>query len=155
MSFSDAVNARRSQRAPTVSEAAEARARAAERSPGDVRNENINRNLQTLTQNRDGTSGVFQILSKGPRYASFAFKGWKATNEHDAWKQTIEVDAGRGGDVELAIVRRMIELIRNYYQGDFNWESQRLGRVVTLSARQQDNAGLEAFLMTEFFGKRS
>lgn len=152
MSFSDLVNARRSQRAPTVSEAAEARERAA--AAGDARNESINRNLQTLTQNRDGTSGVFEILSKGPRYASFAFKGWKATNERDAWKQTIEVDAGRGGDVEIAIVRRMIELIRSYYQGDFNWESRRLGRVVVLSARPQDNAGLEAFLMREFFGKQ-
>jgi hypothetical protein len=151
MSFSDLVNARRSQRAPTVSEAAEARARAA----GDGRDQSINRNLQTLTQNRDGTSGVFEILNKGPRYASFSFKGWKATNERDAWRQTIEVDAGRGGDVDLAIVRRMIGLIRDYYQGDFNWESRRLGRVVVLSARPQDNAGLEAFLMREFFGKQN
>jgi hypothetical protein len=135
MSFSDLVNARRASRAPTVSEAAEARARSA----GDPRDSSISRNLQTLMQ-REGTSGVFEILNKGPRYASFSFKGWKATNDRDSWKQTIEVDAGRGGDVDLAIVRRMIQLIRGYYDGDFNWDSRRLGRVQTLSARQKDYA---------------
>jgi hypothetical protein len=61
------------------------------------------------------------------------------------------VDAGLHGDVELAIVRKMIELIRTHYNGDFNWDSRRLGRVVVLSARLEDTAGLEAFMMKEFF----
>jgi hypothetical protein len=47
----------------------------------------------------------------------------------------------------------MIEMIRREYTGDFNWESQRLGRVIVLSARLNDNAGLEAFLKDEFFSK--
>jgi hypothetical protein len=46
----------------------------------------------------------------------------------------------------------MIELIRNYYQGDVNWESQRLGQVVVISARLEDTAELEEFLKREFFG---
>jgi hypothetical protein len=46
----------------------------------------------------------------------------------------------------------MITLIREHYDGNFNWESQRLGRSVVQSARPEDNAGLEAFLMMEFFG---
>ena len=46
----------------------------------------------------------------------------------------------------------MIELIRTHYPGDFSWESRRLGRVVTLSARPQDSQELEAFLKKEFFG---
>jgi hypothetical protein len=46
----------------------------------------------------------------------------------------------------------MIALIREHYQGDFTWESHRLGRSVTQSARLEDNAGLEDFLMMEFFG---
>jgi hypothetical protein len=45
----------------------------------------------------------------------------------------------------------MITLIRGYYKGDFNWQSQRLNKVVVLSARPDDNSGLEAFLMKEFF----
>jgi len=49
-------------------------------------------------------------------------------------------------------VRRMIELIRTHYKGDFKWESHRLDRVVTLSARPEDSEGLEDFLLREFFG---
>jgi hypothetical protein len=46
----------------------------------------------------------------------------------------------------------MITLIRRHYDGDFNWESQRLGREVVKSARSEDGAELEEFMMMEFFG---
>ena len=146
-------------------EAARARRRAAEEaaqqynsemrarenpSGGDVSTANLNRNLQLLS-GRGGTSGVFQILQKGHRSGQFAFRGWKSDARGD-WKEVIEVDAGPQGDIELAMVRKMIELIRQHYQGNFNWESYRLGRVVVLSARIEDSAGLEGFLMREFFG---
>ena len=49
----------------------------------------------------------------------------------------------------------MIELIRRYYTGNFNWESQRLDRVIVLSARPEDNEGLEGFMLKEFFDDRS
>ena len=45
----------------------------------------------------------------------------------------------------------MIAIIREYEQENFEWSSQRLGRDVTLSARARDSAGLEDFLMQEFF----
>ena len=98
-----------------------------------------------------GVSGVFEILRKGTRTAEFAFNGWRPDSQRK-WREVIEVDAGVGGDVERAIVRRMIELIRSHYSGDFNWESHRLGRIVVLSARPEDNDGLEDFLVREFFG---
>jgi hypothetical protein len=44
-------------------------------------------------------------------------------------------------------------IVREYETGDFLWESPRLGRQLTLSARQKDNAELEAFLMQEFFSE--
>jgi hypothetical protein len=94
---------------------------------------------------------VFQILRKNVRTAEFAFNGWKP-DANRTWREVIEVDAGPGGDVERAIVRRMIELIRTHYTGDFQWESHRLDRVVTLSARPEDTAGLEEFMIREFFG---
>jgi hypothetical protein len=112
---------------------------------------NINRNLATLRDRGEGVGGVFQILRKGVRTAEFAFNGWRP-EANRSWREVIEVDAGQGGDVERAIVRRMIELIRGHYQGDFQWESHRLGRVVKLSARPEDHAGLEDFLIREFFG---
>ncbi|MEQ1767727.1 MAG: hypothetical protein ABL859_09905, partial [Methylotenera sp.] len=52
----------------------------------------------------------------------------------------------------LVMIKKMISLIRQHYQGDFNWESHRLNRVVVQSARLEDNAGLEDFMMMEFFG---
>lgn len=107
------------------------------------------RNLETLT-GRDGVSGVFTILRKGTRTGEFAFNGWR--QEARGWREVIEVDAGQGGNLELAMVRKMISLIRTHYTGDFNWESHRLQRVVVLSARPEDTAGLEEFMMREFFG---
>ena len=47
----------------------------------------------------------------------------------------------------------MVSLIRQHYKGDFNWDSHRLNRTIVMSARPEDNAGLEEFLMLEFFGK--
>ena len=110
---------------------------------------NIRRNLQP-----EGTSGVFQIISMGVRTARFSFRGW-TTDYNNSRREVIEVDAGLNGDVERAIIRRMIELIRKQFKGDFNWESHRLNRVVVLSARIDDNDGLEDFLMLEFFGAGS
>lgn len=111
----------------------------------EIRMANVRRNLQT-----PGTSGIFQILRIGPRSAEFSFRAW-TTGQSNPRLQLIQVDAGPDGDVERAIIRKMIQLIREHYKEDFNWESHRLHRVIVLSARLQDNAGLEEFLMREFF----
>ncbi len=148
--FMSVVNANRERRAAAES-AARTQGRASGRDPSadDIALANINRNIRSLTQGT-GTSGVFQILSKGHRAAQFAFRGW-TTDSRDSRREVIDVDAGLNGNVDQAIIRRMIELIRTHYQGDFNWDSQRLGRVVALSARVEDTAGLEEFMMREFF----
>jgi hypothetical protein len=52
----------------------------------------------------------------------------------------------------LAVVRKIIEIIRAHEPGDFIWVSRRLGRQVALSARSGDNAALEDFIMRDFFG---
>ncbi|MGZ8265062.1 MAG: hypothetical protein ACXW2I_12745, partial [Burkholderiales bacterium] len=66
--------------------------------------------------------------------------------------QLIEVRKGSEPDIRIAVVRRMIAIIREQEKEDFVWESKRLGRNLLLSARVRDNAGLEEFLMREFFG---
>lgn len=116
----------------------------------DAATANLNRNLQSLGRS-DGTGGVFRILSMGVRSGEFAFNGWQGERGRQ-WHEVIEVDAGPGGDVERAIVRRMIALIREHYSGNFNWESPRVGRVVVLNAAPEYNGELEDFLMREFFG---
>jgi hypothetical protein len=114
----------------------------------------IKENIAKANYNRKGTNGIFQVLSKGVQNGRFSFRGW--TNDpRESTRQTYEVDAGIGGDVELAMVRRMIELIREHYKGDFYWDSQRLGRAVQMSARPADNAELERFLMKEIFEDKS
>lgn len=123
-----------------------AEAIARERGPSaeQIRDERIKNNFKS------GTNGIFQVTSLNPRHATFAFKGW--TNDYsNARMQYFEVEAGTGQDIRLAVIRRMIALIREHYQGDFTWNSDRLGRSITLSARLDDNAGLEEFLMREIF----
>ncbi len=112
----------------------------------DIRMARIKRNLQA-----PGTSGIFQITSIGPRYAQFTFRAWTTGVSTSNRRETVTVDAGLDGDVERAIIRRMIQLIREHHKEDFNWESYRLNRVVVLSARMSDSEGLEEFLMREFF----
>ncbi|MDH5553315.1 MAG: hypothetical protein OEX82_08280 [Nitrosomonas sp.] len=112
----------------------------------DIRMARIKRNLQA-----PGTSGIFQITSIGNRYAQFTFRAWTTGVSTSNRRETVTVDAGIDGDVERAIIRRMIQLIRQHHKEDFNWESHRLNRVVVLSARMGDNEGLEEFLMREFF----
>lgn len=141
MSYIDDVRTRRQ----TVEQADAATSAQRNPTPDEIRADNIQRNLQP-----GGTNGVFQILSMGVRTAQFSFRGW-TTDSSNYRREVINVDAGLNGDVERAIVRRMIELIREHYPGDFNWESHRLNRVIVLSARKEDHAGLEAFLMREFF----
>jgi len=65
--------------------------------------------------------------------------------------QLIEVRKGNAPDIRIAVIRRMIAIIREQENEDFIWESKRLGRNVLLSARHQDTRGLEDFLMREFF----
>ena len=149
--FSSLLEARRAQRraAEEAIAQANAAARSQEQAGDGVADANINRNLQSLGGG-GGTGGVFRILSMGHRHGQFAFNGWMPQRTN-GWREVIDVDAGSDGDLEIAMIRRMIELIRKHYQGNFNWESHRLGRVITLSARKEDTAGLEAFMMREFF----
>jgi len=130
----------------TEKDSAEVTAKDNPMSEDERRNAIIKRNLQA-----PGTNGIFQIREIRSRTAQFSFKGWK--NDYSAARQElIDVEAGPDGDVHRAIVKQMIAIIRRDYSGDFNWESQRLGRTVILSARMQDNDGLEDFLIREFFG---
>jgi hypothetical protein len=94
--------------------------------------------------------GVFVIQQLGFDRAEFLFYGWNKNIRRNAL-QPIEVRKGDNSDIRIAVVRRMIEIIRDNEQEDFIWESRRLGRNVTRSARLEDNAELEEFLLRDFF----
>ncbi len=152
MDMSTMINAARARRQQAEESAARVNAEATAANQVPSANDIVMANIQrSLQGKRDSTGGVFQVVRKGARTGTFIFRGWKP-GARNTLQQTFEVDAGLNGDVELAIVRRMILLIRTYYTGDFNWESHRLGRVLVKSARVEDTTELEAFLMREFFG---
>lgn len=125
----------------------------AEANPDNGPSEESRRN-RAIAENTKfgGSNGIFEIKSIGLHNAEFSFKGWKNNNVSHAISENVTVDVPDGGDIKLAIIRKMITIIRREYSGDFNWESQRLDRVVVQSARKEDTAGLESFLMLEFFG---
>jgi hypothetical protein len=94
--------------------------------------------------------GMFQITHLSEDSAEFIFFGWEKEIRRNT-KQYIEVRKGANSDIRWAVIRKMIAIIRDYGQEDFVWESWRLGKFVSLSARPRDNAELEGFLMLEFF----
>ncbi len=96
------------------------------------------------------SGGIFRLRYVGYEDAEFTFFGWYgAANRR--MMQKVEVRRGANPDIRIAVVRKMIDIIRQYEQQDFTWRSLRLGRDVTLSARVADTADLEAFLLLEFF----
>jgi hypothetical protein len=61
------------------------------------------------------------------------------------------VEVGADPDIETAVVRKMIEVIRKEKPGEFEWDSQRLGRTIKMNAAKPYQAELEAFLLKEIF----
>jgi hypothetical protein len=104
----------------------------------------------TFGSNKNLGGGTFQVRSVTFDRAELAFYGYnKLINRISL--QVFEVQRGSNPSLQIAVVRKIIEIIRDQESGSFLWESLRLRRDLTLSARPADNAGLEAFMMEEFF----
>jgi hypothetical protein len=101
-------------------------------------------------QDPNETGGVFSVSNQTFSKADVKFRGWNP-NFKRRWLTSVTVERGSDPDIETAIVKKMIELIRKEKTGDFEWDSHRLNRVVTLSARPQDTQELMAFLYKEMF----
>jgi outer membrane biosynthesis protein TonB len=96
------------------------------------------------------SGGVFSVSNKTFHSMDLKFRGWNPAFKR-RWLSAVTVEQGGEPDVETAVVKKMIELIRREKTGDFEWDSHRLGRVVTMSARVRDTAQLQAFLFKEMF----
>jgi hypothetical protein len=101
-------------------------------------------------QDTNHSGGIFGIKRMTYDDAAFEFYGWNSSMGRRT-PQLIEVRKGDNADMRIAVVRKMIAIIREFEKEDFNWESPRLGHIVVLSARLSDNAALESYLMHEFF----
>lgn len=140
---------RRAQREASESDAAQQNAAAAAAEQG--LSEEAKRDARIKNNFNNGTNGIFEITNLSSSSANFSFLGW-TSSVSNARREFFDVEAKNGQDVRLLMIRRMITIIRQHYQGDFDWESQRLGRTISKSARLEDSAELEDFLMQEFFG---
>jgi hypothetical protein len=101
-------------------------------------------------QDPNESGGVFSVTNKSFSHADLKFRGWNP-NFKRRWLTSASVERGSEPDIETAIVKKMIELIRKEKNGDFEWDSHRLNKVVTLSARPQDTQELMNFLYKEMF----
>lgn len=100
-------------------------------------------------QDPNDTGGVFTVKTEY-HSAELKFRGFNS-NFKRRWLTQLTVEQGNEPDIETAVVKKMIELIRKEKKGDFIWESHRLGKEVQLSARVEDTAQLTAFLMKEMY----
>ena len=107
-------------------------------------------NTRDFGKGTRNSGGIFQITKLGSSDAEFTFFGWNKDINRRA-SQRIEVRQGSNPDIRIAVVREMISIIRRYENEDFVWESRRVGRNITLSARAQDTRELETFMLREFF----
>ncbi|WP_020655706.1 hypothetical protein [Massilia niastensis] len=143
------VEARRKQRgAPTGSE------QPVEESDAARGTRNALANIAAINgrgrEDRNETGGIFSISNKTFHSMDLKFRGWNP-NFQRRWLTQVTVEQGSEPDVETAVIKKMIELIRREKKGDFEWDSHRLGRVVKLSARPEDTQQLMEFLYKEMF----
>jgi hypothetical protein len=102
------------------------------------------------TQDSKRGGGIFAIKRMDYDDAAFEFFGWNKDMGRRT-PQLIEVRKGNNSDMRIAVVRKMIAIIREHSKGDFTWHSPHREVDLVLSARLSDNAALENFLMNEFF----
>jgi outer membrane biosynthesis protein TonB len=132
--------------APSTSAAEDPNARANRLAAANL---GSNRKPSFGSDNRRG-GGVFGIERISYDSAEFTFYGWNKDIKRNTL-QLVEVRKEDAPDIRIAVIRKMIAIIREHEKEDFIWESKRLGRDVVLSARPRDTRGLEDFLMREFF----
>ena len=93
--------------------------------------------------------GTFTTGFVGDSYAEFTFYGWSKERKVDI-AQPYEVRKGNNSDIYIAIVRRIISIVRDQVEdSEIQWQSRRLGRSVTLSVLPKDNAVFEDFVLQE------
>lgn len=133
----------------TSSQTAEASESESERADRTAR-ENIAFQQRGQGAQRDQSGGVFQLRSVRLHNAQFMFRGWNTNFKRDS-AQLVEVEQGAETDIEMAVVKRMIALIRTQKPGKFVWKSIRAGRLVNLDASPGYDEELQQFLLKEFF----
>jgi hypothetical protein len=100
--------------------------------------------------------GTFQIRNMGYDSADFTFFGWNKDIKRRTF-QVIEVRKGDNADINIAIVRKIIAIIREYEQGSGRFE-QRDAALAAVGADADDGAlpdGIAASSLTAWLRMRA
>ena len=111
---------------------------------------NIARAGSQQSRDQSDAGGVFQVRRVGVSSGEFFFRGWNTSSGRTS-SQLVNVFSSDGEDIQVAMVQKMIEIIRKEKPDEFVWDSRRLGQEITLSARPEQRARLMEFLLKEFF----
>jgi hypothetical protein len=144
----DAARKRR-QQAEGVNAPESASAKEAAENDNSVAMANIEFSMNRA-RGKDNVGGLFQVRRVGYRDAELVFHGWSERSRRNSTR-LITVEQGSYADIQTAMIKKVIDIIREEKKEDFVWESRHLGKPSTLSARRQDSKELEQFLMREFF----
>jgi len=99
---------------------------------------------------REQKGGLIEIVNKSYHSADIKFRHYNSNFKRE-WLQEVHVDQGAEADIESAVVRRMMELIRKDWPDEVPYHSDRLGRVIVVNTRRENDAGMFAFLLKELF----
>ena len=99
---------------------------------------------------REQKGGMIEIVDLRANSAQVKFRHWNSNFKRE-WLQDVRVDRGAEQDIETAVVKRLMELIRKDWPEEVPFQSQRLGKTIVLGTRPSDEAQMSAFLMKEFF----
>ena len=81
----------------------------------------LRRHAGVAAQDGERGGGIFQIKRMTYDDAAFEFYGWNKEMGRKT-PQLIEVRKGDNADMRIAVVRRMIAIIRQFEKEDFTWE---------------------------------
>lgn len=79
---------------------------------------NIAAQQRSASPGRVEAGAIFEMKRTGVRYAEFVWNGWNRDCRRKAGK-TYEVTQGNNPTIQLAVVRQMIEIIREQQPSDF------------------------------------
>ena len=82
--------------------------------------------------------------------AYLEFRGWDEVKKRRVLER-VDVDLGQHRDIEMACVKKMVQLLRQGGASERKWTSSRLNKELTLSVRPEDTQQLESFLYLELF----
>lgn len=101
-------------------------------------------------QDTTTNEALFSIEDQTFSSAKVKLRVWNP-NFRRNWLTQLDVERGNDPDIETAIVKKFIEMIRKSSAPDFIYHSRRLKRDVHLSSRPEDTQELMNFLYKELF----